>query len=177
MKHLANILNLFWNCWRSKYLNELREANSYTARRQLKSKHSIVSVEDVVVVHDERLHRSLSAMKGWDGFVREATVRIGNKNGKKVLLNWLIQLLYPLEAQSEEYKGDKNPKNANEPEDVSQDTGTLTPDDEPAELRTPEQIIVWSYVPYWVFLFTWFLVILGPALTMFGQWGSVLWIY
>ena len=92
MKHLANVLNHFWNRWRSEYLSELREVYSYTARRQSKSKHSLVSVGDVVVVHDEHLPRGLwklgkivSVMKGRDGYIQGATVRIGNKDGQKVL--------------------------------------------------------------------------------------------
>ena len=94
MKHLANILNHFWIRWRNEYLSELRETHSYTARRQLKSKHSIISVGNIVVVHDEHLLHGLwklgkivSVMKGRDGLVRGATVKIGNKDGQKILLN------------------------------------------------------------------------------------------
>jgi hypothetical protein len=77
MKHLANILNHFWNRWRSEYLSELREIHSYAAKRQPKSKHSIVSVGDIVIVHDEHLPRGLwkigkivSVMKGRESYSR-----------------------------------------------------------------------------------------------------------
>ena len=144
MKHLANILNHFWNRWRSEYLSELSEAHSYTARRQSKSNHLTVSVGDVVVIHDEHLPRGLwklgkivSVMKGRDGFVRGATVKIGNKDGQKVLLNRPIQLLYPLEVQSqepvsEEYKENKNPETADESGGIPDDTGVPTSNKEPA---------------------------------------------
>ena len=54
MKHLASTLNHFWNRWRSEYLNELRETHSYTARKQTKKK-PVVTIGDVVVIHNEHL--------------------------------------------------------------------------------------------------------------------------
>ena len=135
MKHLANILNHFWDRWRSEYLSELREVHSYTAKRQTKSKHSVVSVGDVVVVYDEHLPRGLwklgkivSVMKGRDGFIRGATVKIGNKDGQKVLLNRPIQLLYPLEVQSQEPVSEEpnSPEATHEPEDVHDSPGPST---------------------------------------------------
>ena len=134
MKHLANILNHFWDRWRSEYLSELREVHSYTAKRQTKSKHSVVSVGDVVVVYDEHLPRGLwklgkivSVMKGRDGFIRGATVKIGNKDGQKVLLNRPIQLLYPLEVQSQEPVSEEpnSPEATHEPEDVHDSPGAI----------------------------------------------------
>ena len=85
MKHLANVLNHFWNRWRSEYLSELREVHSHTARRQSKSPPSVVSVGDVVIIHDEHLPRGLwklgkivSVMEGRDGLIQGATVKVGN---------------------------------------------------------------------------------------------------
>ena len=116
MKHLANVQNHFWNRWRSEYLNELREIHSYTARKQSKSEHSIVAVDDIVIVHDEHLPRGLwklgkivSVMKGRDGFVRGATVKIGNRDGQEVLLidpynfciHWKFSLKSPFLGRQE----------------------------------------------------------------------------
>ena len=116
----------------------------------MKSKHSTISVGDVVVVHDEHLSRDLwklskilSVMKGRDGLVRGATVRIGNKDGQNTLLNQPIQLLYPLEVQSrepvsEEYKENESPDAADKSGDVTGDSGASIPDcksaDGPTEL-------------------------------------------
>ena len=149
MKHLANVQNHFWNHWRSEYLNELREVHSYTARKQSKSEHSIVAVDDIVIVHDEHLPRGLwklgkivSVMKGRDGFIRGATVKIGNRDGQEVLLNRPIQLLYPLEVQSQEpVSGEtrvvKNPATENDPVDItlSDNPVQIPPDDKPADSR------------------------------------------
>ena len=149
MKHLANVLNHFWNRWRYEYLSELREVHSYTARRRSKSKHSTVSMGDVVVVHDEHLPRGLwklgkimSVMKGQDGYIRGATVRIGNKDGQKVLLNRPIQLLYPLEVQSEESvsEEDHGSESSDEPVQVTGDIGTPTPDNETDGEQTESEV-------------------------------------
>ena len=142
MKHLANILNHFWNRWRSEYLSELREIHSYAARRQSKSEHSVVSV---VVVHDEHLPRGLwklekivSLMKGRDNLVRGATVKIGTKDGRKLLLNRPIQLLYPLEVQSQEPDSEVSysveTESEVDPGEIPESDDTETPaPDEPAD--------------------------------------------
>lgn len=88
---------------------------------------------DVVVVHDEHLPRGLwklekivSVMKGRDGCIRGATVKIGNKDGHKVLLNRPIQLLYPLEVQTREPvpEEEDGPETADEPVDICWSTYT-----------------------------------------------------
>ena len=156
MKHLADILNHFWNRWRSEYLSELREVHSYAAKTQSKSEHSVVSVGNIVVVHNEHLPRGLwklgkivSVMKGRDNLVRGATVKIGTKDGRRILLNRPIQLLYPLEVQSQ--KPDPEESNSAENEDDSGDvpesdhTDTSSPDEpadkqiEPAACDAPQR--------------------------------------
>jgi len=106
MKHLCNTLNHFWNRWRSEYLSELREAHSYNARKQSNSGSPKMSEGDVVIVHDEHLPRGLwklgrvhSVIKGRDGLIRGAVVKLTNKEGREILLNRPVQLLYPLEVQ------------------------------------------------------------------------------
>ena len=138
MKHLSNTLNHFWNRWRSEYLNELREAHSYTSKRLTRSQPSSVSIGDVVIVHDEHLPRGLwklgkiiSVMKGRDGLIRGATVQMAASNGRKAVLNRPIQLLYPLEVQAPEPVSKENAP-ANDSEDVllplETETGQVTRD-------------------------------------------------
>ena len=80
-----------------------------------------------------------SVTKGMDGSIWGATVKIGTNDGQKVLLNQPIQLVYPLEIQSQE----PVTETADKPGDVP-DTGTLTPDDEPvgcpAEMTTSGEL-------------------------------------
>ena len=49
-----NTLNHFWSRWRTKYLNELREAHAHSVRKSHAAKKSDVTVGDVIV-HDEQL--------------------------------------------------------------------------------------------------------------------------
>ena len=109
MKHFNNVLNHFWKHWRSEYLVELREAHSYTAKKQSSTSPSGVEVGDIVVVHDDHLPRGFwklgridSIMKGKDGHIRGATVKVASKGGCSMLLNRPIQLLFPLEVKCQE---------------------------------------------------------------------------
>ena len=109
MKHFNNVLNHFWKRWRSEYLAELREAHSYTAKKQSSTSPSGVEVGDIVVVHDDHLPRGFwklgridSIMKGKDGHIRGATVKVASKGGCSMLLNRPIQLLFPLEVKCQE---------------------------------------------------------------------------
>ena len=138
MKHLGTTLNHFWNRWRSEYLSELREVHSYTARRQGNT-HSKVSVGDVVIVHDEHLPCGLwklgkikSVMKGQDGHIRGATVKMADSDGRNILLNRPVQLLYPLEVQDQNPTSDKDKIEA-ESGDIPR-VPTPTPPDKEAEL-------------------------------------------
>ena len=60
--------------------------------------------------------------------MRGATVKIGTKNGRKILLNRPIQLLYPLEVQSQESGPEENSSAENEDEsgDVPESDHTET---------------------------------------------------
>ena len=109
MKHLSNVLNHFWNRWRSECLAELRETHSYTARRQSSTQPTSVEIGDIVIVHDERLPRGLwklgrivDVMRGRDGQIRGATVKMASEDGHGALLRRPIQLLFPLEVKCQE---------------------------------------------------------------------------
>ena len=118
------------------------------AKRQFMSEHSVVSIGDIVVVHNEHLPHGLwklgkivSVMKGRDNLVRGATVKIGTKDGRRMVLNRPIQLLYPLEVQSQEPHPEES--NSAENEDDSGDvpesdhTETSSPDEPPDKQIEP----------------------------------------
>jgi len=81
-----------------------------------------------VIVQDEHLPRGLwklgkikTVMKDRDGHIRAAIVKMANSDGRSVLLNRPVQLLYLLEVQdqaptSTEYTIDEEPV----PEDISE---------------------------------------------------------
>ena len=80
VKHL-NMLNHFWNRWRTEYLKELREAHSHSTGNNHTDK-SALSVGDVVIVHNKRLPRGLcklgriqELLEGHDGHYRAAIVK------------------------------------------------------------------------------------------------------
>ena len=131
MKHLSNILNHFWNRWRSEYLGELREIHAHTAKNQSKTEPSHVSVGNIVIVYDEHLPRGLwklgrivSVMKGRDGQIRGATVKTTSSDGRTIHLNRPIQRLYPLEVQAQ---SDASADTSTLESDASRQTDTSTP--------------------------------------------------
>ena len=102
-RHLNMILGHFWKRWRAEYLLELRNAHCRVKRA---TGSSLVSVGDLVLVHDEghpRSHWKLGKIEGIltskDGQIRGAEVRVQGKRSKKSsLLRRPLQLLYPLEV-------------------------------------------------------------------------------
>ena len=107
MKHQASVLKNFWKCWRSEYLNELRESHHYSARKTECRSH--VSEGDIVIVHDETLTRKFWKL-GWiqelftecDGLPRGELVRVASRDQQHILLKRQLQLLYPLEIREAE---------------------------------------------------------------------------
>ena len=121
MKHLFNILNYFWNRWRSEYLCELRENHAHTAKNQSKSVPSNASMGNIVIMYDEHLPRGLwklgrvvSAMKSRDRQISGPILKTTSSDGQTIHLNRPIQHLYPLEVQAQS--------------DVSADTSTMESD-------------------------------------------------
>ncbi len=103
-KYSNLVLNHFWKRWRQEYLAELRESHHNYSQRC--SGAPMISVGDVVVVHDDSLPRGFWKMglvkelfKGPDGVARGALVRLAAKDGRQSLLHRPIQRLYPLEVR------------------------------------------------------------------------------
>ena len=102
-RHLNMILGHFWKRWRAEYLLELRNAHCRVKRT---AGSSLVSVGDLVLVHDEghprshwRLGKVERILTSKDGQSRGAEVRVQAKKSKRSsLLRRPLQLLYPLEV-------------------------------------------------------------------------------
>ena len=54
MRHLNNVINRFWKRWRKKCLLELRNSHRNVTQH---SSNRVVSIGDVVIVHDEEKPR------------------------------------------------------------------------------------------------------------------------
>ena len=136
VKHLNNTLNHFWNRWRSEYLAELRESHYHSTRKTSDEKHPGLSVGEVVIVHDEHLPRGLwklgriqETLKGRDGQIRGAKVRMAKRDRQHDLLHRPIQLLYPLEACS----------HSRFVETATEDSEQLSSNVSPSETESTEQ--------------------------------------
>ena len=102
-KHLNNMLNHFWRCWRQEYLLELRECHQYSRG---KDSTPTVEVGDIVLLYDDALPRNfwklarvLNLIAGRDGKTRGAVVRVPAKSGETTTLRCPLQRLYPLEVK------------------------------------------------------------------------------
>ena len=107
VQHLNQVLNHFWKRWRSEYLSCLREVHALASRKQKNNTNSPVSVGEVVIVRDEQLPRGLwklgivqEVLKGRDGLVRAAIIKISSPNRPCSILKQPVQFLYPLEISS-----------------------------------------------------------------------------
>ena len=96
MHHFNKTLDQFWKQWKTEYLVELRECHRYHNRT--KGLESIVSVGDLVLLHDQDRPRGLwklaiikSVIKGSDGHIRGAAVRTQSDTGRTSVLKSSIK--------------------------------------------------------------------------------------
>lgn len=114
-KHLAVLLDHFWGRWKSEYLLELRE--THRDRNPSQSTRETARVNDIVIVHDEKHSRGLwrvgrvtHLVRGKDGKVRGAKVRVAERGKKPTTIRRPLQKLYPIEI------GDQDVEQAQEEE-------------------------------------------------------------
>lgn len=126
MKHFNNTLNHFWNRWRTEYLNELREVHYHASHK------AAGTVGEVVIVHDEQLPRGLwklgriqETIRGRDGEVRGAVVKMAKRHAQQEVLRRPIQLLYPLEVS--------------QPMSATEDETAINKDNPPEVTTLPEE--------------------------------------
>lgn len=105
LRHLENVLQHFWNRWKKEYLLELREF--HRTHVQKGNKYAIEK-GDVVTIYDEghprglwRLGKVEELIRGADGLVRGAQMKVVSKNGSPRLLRRPLQHIYPLEVRSD----------------------------------------------------------------------------
>ena len=105
MIHLNKVLEHFWRRWKKEYLLELRESHRQAKHPPKGSKCGTIAVGDVVLVHEEgkprgfwKLAKVENLIKGADGLIRGATVRLHSADKRFSLLRHPLQLLYPLEV-------------------------------------------------------------------------------
>ena len=99
---LERLKDHFWIRWGNEYLLEIRNSH----RLKMKdAEGQIVAVGDVVIIHEDGLHRGLwklgrveSLIKGKDGLVCGAVIKSTTaKEGNPTRLKRSLQSLYPLE--------------------------------------------------------------------------------
>ena len=99
-KYLKNVLEHFWKRWKSEYLTQLHE---HYQPRSRKKDGPEVKVGDVVLIQEDNVKRLNwpiavieSLLKGRDGNIRAATVRMFKKAGKLATTRRAVQRLYPV---------------------------------------------------------------------------------
>ena len=118
--HLRKVLKHFWKRFRASYLNELRRINLYP---KVKGNDTNSIREDAVVLikDDEptprtqwRMGRVLQLVKGRDGKVRGAKLKVLSKAWKPSSVHRPVQRLIPFEIQQKSVVNDENEVNTEE---------------------------------------------------------------
>ncbi|CAB4041514.1 Hypothetical predicted protein [Paramuricea clavata] len=120
LKHLRKILRDCWTRFRREYLNELRQMNLY---RKRKTNTRGLTVGDVVLIKEDepapraqwRIGRVLQLVKGRDGLVRGAKLKVLSKGGAQSSVHRPLQKLIPFEIVQDDvdkHEGDDNDRNA-----------------------------------------------------------------
>ena len=105
-RYLNRLLESFWKRWRNEYLLSLREFHHCKQQNQ---RQAAVKKGDVVLVKDENVIRGKwktavveELIESNDGEIRGAIVRLVNTKGTLTRLKRPLQLLYPIEVNSDE---------------------------------------------------------------------------
>jgi hypothetical protein len=101
-KYLETVLTHFWRRWKDDYLTQLREHH-----RPSQTQGPTINVGDVVCVKEDKLPRQKwkiariqQLVKGRDGKVRAAAIKVHDKGGKLTQLYRPLQKLFPIELDS-----------------------------------------------------------------------------
>jgi hypothetical protein len=104
-RHHQRLLQQFSKTWKMDYLSKLRE-NHVTKLKQERYSCSTISTGDIVVVKDDSTKRVFwklavveELMRGEDGNVRAAVIRVLNKRGNIIRLRRSVKHLYPVEVK------------------------------------------------------------------------------
>ena len=106
--YLKTLLQRFSQRWKSDYLSELREHHRYTCKKSSSSSPAVQLGDVVVCVNEDnmkinrwKLGKVEELIVGKGSVVRGAVVRVSRSGKPSVLLRRPLQLLYPLEVQSQ----------------------------------------------------------------------------
>ena len=140
MLHLNTVLEHFWRRWKKEYLLELREAHRHAKHPPKETTCGRIMVGDLVLVHEDSRPRGFwkiakveSLIRGTDGEVRGAVVKLHSSDNRSTVLRRPLQLLYPLEVRQ---RLDDQVSNSNEDRDI---TDHDVPGD-PADDTHPEPV-------------------------------------
>ena len=118
--HLRKVLKYFWKRFRASYLNELRRINLY--RKVKGNDTNSIRKDAVVLIKDDepaprtqwRMGRVLQLVKGRDGKVRGAKLKVLSKAWKPSSVHRPVQRLIPFEIQEKSVVNDENEVNTEE---------------------------------------------------------------
>ena len=150
MVHLNKVLEHFLRRWKKEYLLELRESHCWAKHPPKESQCGLIAVGDVVLVHEDNRPRGFwklakveNLIKGTDGAMRGATVRVHSSDKRSTLLRCPLQLLYPLEVhQCCDTMTDHMSNSSSSPPEVKQsdDTEADTNNSAGGNQSTPNQV-------------------------------------
>jgi len=119
-RHLSMTMQHFWKRWRGEYLLQLRECH----RQGVKCKPQRLKQGEIVQLHNEKCIRGLwklakieRLLKGADGQVRGAVIRVASSKSSSKTLRRPLSCLYPLEIECTapvdpvDAKSDDSPQN------------------------------------------------------------------
>ena len=122
--HLRKVVKDFWKRFRTSYLNELRQTN--LCRRVKGNNTNNITIDDVVLIKDDQPaphtqwrmnHGVLQLVKGRDGQVRGARLKVLSKAGKQSSVHRPVQRLIPFEIR------EKSAVNPEDEVDMPKNTG------------------------------------------------------
>ncbi|XP_028408219.1 uncharacterized protein LOC114530797 [Dendronephthya gigantea] len=134
--HVRKVLKDFWARFRGSYLSELRQMNIY---RKSKSKNvRSIAVGDVALIRDDepvprtqwRMGKILRLVKGLDGQIRGAQLKVLSKAGKQTTVFRPVQKLIPFEIC----------ENENNEENATDDAQLLELPEEPEDESLNEEV-------------------------------------
>ena len=111
MKYLSRVLSHFWRRWRNEYLLSLRDCHRYYKGGEVARE---LAQGDIMLLRDDSKPRGFwslvrieNLIRGADGLVRGATIRVPSRGKKTTILRRPVTHLYPLEINcSQEVEGD-----------------------------------------------------------------------
>ena len=101
-RYLTKLSSHFWNRWRREYLLSLREHHKGIPNVQ---RESVIKTGDIVCIHEDsvprsfwRLGRVKELVRGSDGQVKGAAIKLGDKGKRSNIIRRPIQKLFLLET-------------------------------------------------------------------------------